>query len=120
MTEETKTPSQEAGERLAAAREELDELLAEQRRLGEDLEAARRGDHEERMEVARSGGRIRSAISAVVSRVRDVEDRREALPHEVRSARLRVLELEREHQDALYADLETPEATAYAEFKKLD
>ncbi len=120
MTEGIKTTSQELLERLQAARGELDELIAEQRRLGYDLEQARQEDHEERMQTARSGGRIASAISALKSRVKGVEDRREALPYEIWSARIRVLELEVEHTGAVVEDLREPTENASREAREAD
>jgi chromosome segregation ATPase len=112
--------TEETRDRLQAARAELEELLDEQRRLDEDLEAARREDHEERMEVARSGGRIRSALASLSSRVRGVEERREALPCEIWSARIRVLELEVEHCGATVEELEEPVNQASREAREVD
>ncbi len=120
MTEETKTTSQELLERLQAARGELDELIAEQRRLTDDLERARHEDHEERMGAVRGGGSIRSAVSSLVSRVRGVEDRGAALPELIWTARMHILELEREYNATKYAELEEPERQAKAEFDEVD
>lgn len=97
MSNERAASTEEKVARLQSAREELDELLTEQRNLPRELEGARREDHEERMQAASSGGRIRAAVSSMVSRVRDVEDRREALRHEIWSASIRVNELEADH-----------------------
>lgn len=112
--------TEEKAARLQAAREELDELLTEQRNLPREIEEARQEDHEERMKAAGSGSRIRAAVSSMVSRVRGVEDRREALPHEIWSANIRVLELEAEHAAALVVDLEGPKNEAHRKFTAAD
>ena len=117
MSEETKMTSEETQARLTAAREELDELLEEERKLDGAMHRARLDDVQAR--VGNAGG-IRGAISAAVSKVRGVQDRAEQLPHEVWAARMRVLLLEREHQEVLYEELAEPEARTYAEFKELD
>ncbi len=120
MTEKTKAASQEMLERLHAARGELDELIAEQRRLAGDLERARVEDHEERMEAVRGGGSIRSAVSSLVSRVRGVEDRGAALPELIWTARMHILELEREYHAQKYAELESELPGAQSEFREVD
>lgn len=120
MSEETKTTSQGILERIHDARGELDELVAEQRRLGGDLERARVEDHAERMEALRGGGSIRSAVSSLVSRVRGVEDRGASLPELIWTARMHVLELEAAYNEARGAELEEPERSAKAEFKEVD
>ncbi len=112
--------SEETLARLTEARAELDELVTEQARLGRDLEHARQEDHEARMQAARSGGRIASAISSLKSRVRGVEDRREALPYEIWSARIRALELEVEHTGAVVEDLEEPKNNVSREAREAD
>ncbi len=120
MTEGIKAASQELLERLHAARGELDELIEEQRRLTSDLERARREDSEARMEAVRDGGSIRSAVSSLVSRVRGVEDRGAALPELIWTARLHILELEREYNRVRHAELEEPERKAVEEFREVD
>ncbi len=112
--------TEEKAARLQSARKELDELLTEQRNLPSKLEAARQEDHEERMKAASTGGRIRSALASLSSRVRNVEDRREALRHEIWSASIRVNELEAEHAAALVVDLEEPKNQAHREFLAVD
>ncbi len=113
----TKTTSQELQARLSAAQEELDSLLQEGRNLDETMQKARLEDAESR--TTNAGG-IRGALGAAVSRVTRVRDRAEQLPDEIFAAKIRVLLLEREHQEALYDELAEPEARTYAEFKKLD
>lgn len=120
MSNEMAESTEEKAARLQSAREELDELLTEQRNLPRELEGARREDHEERMQAASSGGRIRSALASLSSRVRNVEDRREALRHEIWSASIRVNELEAEHAAALVEDLEKPKNEAHREFTAVD
>jgi len=120
MTEETKTKSQQLLEEQHALRGELEELIAEQRRLGDDLQRARSEDASERLEAVRGGGNIRSAVSSVVSRVRGVEDRGAALPELIWTARMHILELEREYNETKHAELEEPERQAQAEFREVD
>ena len=48
--------AEQTAELLNAARAELEELLAEERRIGRDLDAARREDATARLEAARAGG----------------------------------------------------------------
>jgi len=120
MTEETKTKSQQLLEEQHALRGELEELIAEQRRLGDDLQRARSEDASERLEAVRGGGNIRSAVSSVVSRVRGVEDRGAALPELIWTARMHILELEREYTATKHAELEEPERQAQAEFREVD
>lgn len=72
------------------------------------------------MKATSSGGRIRSALASLSSRVRNVEDRREALRHEIWSASIRVNELEAEHAAALVAVLEEPKNQAHREFMAVD
>ncbi len=121
MGEQTKPESEELLERVHAARQELDGLISEQRRLGDDLERARREDHEARMEAVRGGaGSIRSAVSSLVSRVRGVEDRGAILPELIWTARMHVLELEAAHNKARHAELEEPEREAKEEFEEVD
>ncbi len=67
MSNERTTSTEEIAAWLQSAREELDELLTEQRNLPRELEGARREDYQERMQAASTGGRIRSAVSAMVS-----------------------------------------------------
>lgn len=93
-------------ERLDAARAELEGLLQEQRQLPRQLDRARREDHETRMQAAREGGSVASAVKGIISNVRGVKDRAEELPYLIWSARLRVLELEVEHRTALAPGLE--------------
>ena len=116
MSNET-TGTEEKAARLQAAREELQDLLTEQRNLPRELEQAHRDDHEAR--VSSTGG-IRAALSSVVSRVRGVEERREALPNEIWSANIRVLELEAEHAAAVASDLEEPKNEAHRAFTEAD
>lgn len=111
------TGTEENAARLRAAREELDELLAEQRNLPRELEQAHRDDHEAR--VSSTGG-IRAALSSMVSRVRGVEERREALPNEIWSASILALELEAEHAASLVEDLEEPKNEAHRAFTEAD
>lgn len=120
MTEETKLKSQELLERTHAARLELDELIAEQRRLDSDLARARVEDHEARMESVRGGGSIRSAVSSLVSRVRGVEDRAASLPELIWTARMHVLELDTEYHRSRNAELEEPQREAQEEFTEVD
>ena len=49
-----------------------------------------------------------------------MQDRAEQLPHEIWSAQLHVLTLERDYQEALFAELEEPESRLHAEFCELD
>lgn len=120
MTEEVKAQSQETLERTHAARQELDALIAEQRRLGDDLEKARREDTESRMDNLRAGGTIRGAVASLVSRARGVEDRAASLPEEIWVARMHVLELEARHNRERNAELEDPERVAQEEFREVD
>ncbi len=109
--------SEELAAQLTEAREELEELLTEQRKLGGEMAQARLEDAEARVNAP---GGIRGAIASAVSRVRGVQDRAEQLPHEIWSAKIRVLLIEQEYQQALFDQLEEPEARTHAEFKKLD
>ncbi len=109
--------SEELAAQLTEAREELEELLTEQRRIGGEMAQARLEDAEARVNAP---GGIRGAIASAVSRVRGVQDRAEQLPHEIWSAQLHVLALERDYQQALYDELAEPEARTYEEFKRLD
>lgn len=120
MTEEVKAKSQETLERTHAARQELDELIAEQRRLGQDITQARHEDHEDRMEAMRGGGSIRSAVSSLVSKVRGVQDRGAALHELIWSARLRILELDAEYHAQKYAELGEELPGAESEFREAD
>jgi len=81
------------------------------------MQRARLDDAEARVNAP---GGIRGAIASAVSQFRGVQDRAEQLPFEVWSAQLHVLTLERDHQEALFAELEEPEARLKAEFRELD
>ncbi len=112
--------AEEIRERLEAAREELEALEGERGHLPSELEEARREDHEERMRAARSGGSIAGAVSGLVSRVRGLKERGEELPYLIWSARLRVLELEAEHREALAPALEERSDAARRESRIAD
>lgn len=109
--------SEELAAQITEARRELEGLLAEQRSIGEKMQQARLADAEARVNAP---GGIRGAIASAVSRVRGVQDRAEQLPHEIWSTQLHLLALERDYQEALYAELEEPETRLHAEFKQLD
>jgi chromosome segregation ATPase len=109
--------SEELAAQLTKAREELEALLGEQRNIGGEMQQARLADAEARVNAP---GGIRGAIASAVSRVRGVQDRAEQLPHEIWSAQLHVLALERDYQQALYDELAEPEARLQAEFRELD
>ncbi len=120
MTEATKPKSQQLLEEQHALRGELEELIAEQRRLGDDLRRARSEDASERLEAVRGGGNIRSAVSSLVSRVRGVEDRGAALSELIWTTKLRIAQLGAEYNAAKYAELEEPERQATEEFREVD
>lgn len=103
---------------LEQARVELSELLTEQGRLPESIRQAEQEDHAERLRAARSGGSIAATLSKMKSKVRGVKDRREELPYEIWSARIRAAELEREHYEAIAPELEERRQKAQEELHK--
>lgn len=107
--------TKETAELLASARAELVELENEARRMSRTLEDARRADADERLEEARRGGRIASAVASFKSRAREAVLRREELPSAIWAARVRVLELEVEHLEALLPGLQERSDAARAE-----
>lgn len=98
--------AEELREQLETARVQLGALIAEQESMAGRLREAEQEDHAERMEAARSGGGIGAALRRVGSKVRGVKDRREELPYEIWSARIRVAELELAHYEAAAPELE--------------
>ena len=107
--------TEETAELLASARAELADLENEARRIGRDLEEARREDANARLEAARAGGRIASVVEAIKSKAREVVLRREELPSAIWAARVRALELEVEYLAALVPALEERSDAARAE-----
>lgn len=85
---------------LRTAIEELQTLEAEQGHLDEAERAAVEADHKERIKAARSGKRIRDAITRRRSKVAEVRDRAEELPYELHAARTRVAQLRVELAEA--------------------
>ncbi len=120
-TQATRETSEGVLERIHDAREELDELIAEQRRLDQDIEQARVEDSEERLKaVVRNGDSIRGAVSSLVRRVRRVEDWREVLSELIWTARMRLAQLEAEYNAARYAELQDEVPGARTEFQEVD
>lgn len=91
---------------LDAATAELVELQTEQGHLGESEKVAIEEDHAERMKAARTGKRLRDAITRRRSKVQEVRDRSEELPFLLHTARLRVAELRVELTEAKAPELE--------------
>jgi hypothetical protein len=91
---------------LDAANAELAELLTEQGHQDEAVKAAVEEDHRERIKAARTGKRLRDAITSRRSKVQEVKDRAEELPYLLHSARLREAELRKEVAEAREPELE--------------
>lgn len=97
-------------EQLEQARQQYAALLTEQGNLDVTRREAFSQDHEARLEAARNGGSVIAAFASRKSKLKEVQEREEALPYEVYAARLLVAELERQN-----AIEQAPEADAEVE-----
>ncbi len=98
--------AQDIQQELDQAIEELMSLEAEAGHQDEAVKSAIQEDHKEREKAARTGGKIRAALSRRKSKVQEVKDRAEELPYELHFARLRVAELRKEVAEAKVPELE--------------
>ncbi len=92
--------TQDVEQELQAANEELQALEAERGHLDEAIREAIQEDHKEREKAARTGGKIRNALSRRRSKVAEVKDRAEELPYELHFAHVRVAELRKEYAES--------------------